>query len=89
MRVHFGMQSPVSLSFAVEGCSALKGRRGRHQTNLLSVIRNDIKRIPVNRFSENHHLHYKLTLKNQHDINVMRELASNRKEWSKLYNYVV
>ena len=79
----------LSLSFAVEGCSALKGRRGRHQTNLLSVIRNDIKRIPVNRFSENHHLHYKLTLKNQHDINVMRELASNRKEWSKLYNYVV
>ena len=78
----------LSLSFAVDGSSIYRGRRGRHRTNLLSVIRNDISRIPVNRYSDKPYLHYKLTLKNKQDITVLRDIARNKTEWNHLYNYI-
>ena len=86
------LRSPVNspaalaLSFAVEGTSELKGRRGRHQTNLLTVIRKDISRVHL---SDNQILQKKIELKNISDITTLRLAASNRGEWSKLFNYVV
>ena len=86
------LRSPVNspaalaLSFAVEGSSEHKGRRGRHQTNLLTTIRKDISRIHL---SDNQHLQQKVALKNSNDITILRLAATNRAEWSKLFNYVV
>ena len=86
------LRSPVNspaalaLSFAVEGSSELKGRRGRHQTNLLTTIRKDISRIHL---SDNQHIQQKVALKNSNDITILRLTATNRTEWSKLFNYVV
>jgi hypothetical protein len=76
----------LALSFAVDGSSELKGRRGRHQTNLLDVIRKDISRIHM---SCNENINNKIVLKNNNDITTLRIVASNRVEWSKLFNYVV
>ena len=78
----------LALSYAVSGTKDLRGRRGRHKTNLLSIIRKDISRIPVDRSCSNPHLHYKLQLKNQTDIDKLRELAHDRKLWKRLYHYV-
>ena len=78
----------LSLSFPVDGSSIYRGRRVRHRTNLLSVIRNDISRIPVNRYSDKSYLHYKLTLKNKQDITILRDIARNKTEWNHLYNYI-
>ena len=87
------LRSPVnspaalSLSFAIGESSALKGRRGRHQTNLLTVIRKDISRIHM---SDNHHINkQKVILKNSSDITTLRLVASDRNDWNKLFNYVV
>ena len=82
--------SPAALSlyFAVVGSADLRGRRGRHQTNLLTILRNDINRIPVDRNSENVNRHNKLTLKNLDDIRILNNIACNRKEWNNLFNYV-
>ena len=79
----------LSLQFAVVGSSSLKGRRGRHQINLLSTLQNDIKRIPVDRNSHNTLRHYKLTLKCEQDITTLRELANNRRDWNNLLNYII
>ena len=79
----------LSLSYAVEGCKIHRGRRGRHKVNLLSCIRNDIKRIPVNRLSKNPLLHNKLTLKSQYDIDIIRSIAHDKKLWKTLYMYLI
>ena len=76
----------LALHFAVVGSSIYKGRRGRHQTNLLSILRNDISRIHM---SDNVNITTKITLKCGEDIDVLRSVASERKEWEKLFNYVV
>ena len=78
----------LALNYAVCGTKELKGRRGRHKTNLLSIIKKDISRIPVDRKNPNPHLHYKLQLKSQSDIDKLRDLAQDRKEWKRLFNYV-
>ena len=79
--------SPASLalSFAVTGTSEFTGRRGRHRINLLSLLRKDISRLHMSR---NILITQKLTLKNVDDIYLLRDLAKNRVEWQKLYNYV-
>ena len=79
----------LALSYAVAGSSHLKGRLGRHKINLLSLIRKDINRIPVDIFSENELLHQKLKLKDQQDIDVLRRLAHDRSMWKRLFYYVV
>ena len=78
----------LALSYAVGRVDHLKGRRGRHKINLLSLIRNDLSRIPVDRFSENIHLHQKLSLNNQCDIDILRNLAHERSMWKRLFYYV-
>ena len=79
----------LALSYAVAGSSHLKGRLGRHKINLLSLIRKDINRIPVDIFSKNELLHQKLKLKDQQDIDVLRRLAHDRSMWKRLFYYVV
>ena len=79
----------LALHFAVVGSSNLKGRRGRHRMNLLSVIQNDIKRIPIDRTSNDTSRHNKLTLKSIEDINILRNIAYQRREWENLFNYIV
>ena len=78
----------LALNYAVTGTNHLKGRKGRHKINLLSLIRKDINRIPVNRFSEHDFLHQKLQLKNQADIDTLRRIAQDRKVWKQLFIYV-
>ena len=82
--------SPASLalSFAVEGSKNYHGRVGRHRVNLLSTLKDDLKKIPVSKLSNNIHLHKKLTLTSQNDINYLRSAAENRVEWNKLFIYV-
>ncbi len=79
----------LALNYAVVGAKQLSGRLGRHKINLLSLIRKDISRIPVDKLSENRHLHVKLKLKDQNDIDVLRSLAKDRCMWRRLYYYVV
>ena len=80
----------LALNYAVVGCKNLPTRgRGNHKTSLLSTIRKDISRIPVDLLSNTTELHQKLKLNNQHDIDVMRRLAHDRKMWKRLFYYVV
>ena len=79
----------LSLEFAVSQIAELKGRRGRHQINLLTVLRDDINRIPVDFSSTNINRHHKLSLKSTSDISVLRDIASDRREWRVLFNYIV
>ena len=79
----------LSLQFAVSQISELKGRRGRHRINLLTILRDDLSRIPVDFSSENTNRHQKLFLKSPSDISILREIASDRREWRVLFNYIV
>ena len=79
----------LSLHFAVSQLSELKGRRGRHRINLLSVLRDDLNRIPIDLTSTKPTRHNKLSLKSTSDITILRDIASDRREWSFLYNYLV
>ena len=79
----------LSLHFAVSQISELNGRRGRHRINLLTVLRDDLQRIPIDRSSPNPYRHNKLSLKSTSDVTILREIASDRREWSNLYNYLV
>ena len=82
--------SPASLalSFAVEGSKNYHGLVGRHRVNLLSTLKDDLKKIPVSKLSNNIPLHKKFTLTSQNDINYIRSVAENRVEWNKLFVYV-
>ena len=40
-------------------------------------------------FDENEHLHQKLKLTDQHDIDILRSLAHDRRMWRRLFYYVV
>ena len=79
----------LSLNYAVVGSNHLNGRSGRHKINLLSLIRKDISRIPIDRLSKNEDLHQKLKLKDQQDIDTLRRLAHDRSMWRRLFYYVV
>ena len=79
----------LSLHFAVSQISELNGRRGRHRINLLTVLRDDLQRIPIDRSSSNPYRYNKLSLKSTSDVAILREIASDRREWSNLYNYLV
>ena len=61
-----------SLYFAVFGCKSMKGRVGRHRTNLFDVILKDL----YNRG---------ITLKTEYDFYNLVELAQNRKVWKDLF----
>ena len=59
------------LEFAVNSSNIYKGRIGRHQTNLLRVIRSDLK-------TRN------LKLDDSNDLHNLKHLARDRKCWKKL-----
>ena len=61
-----------SLSFAIHACQQLKGRRGRHRMNLLSIVKSDLRK-------------RNLKLTSASDLWDLRSVASNRKKWSELY----
>ena len=59
----------MAIKFALFGTSDLKGRRGRHQTNLLSVLKNDLRERGFD-FSK--------------DFEKVMTLALDRKKWKGL-----
>ena len=62
-----------SLVFAIDSNKKLKGRRGRHRINLLSVLKKDLTKRKI---------YLKLT--DLDDVYYLRELASDRLAWLKL-----
>ena len=75
--------SPASLalSFAIDGSKYLKGRRGRHQINLLTTLRKDLSEKALRCDSG----YEQLTLKNGYDIEKLRHIAHNRRKWKELF----
>ena len=65
--------TPVSLAlhFAVIGSKKYKGRRGAHRTNLLSILKKDLKKRNI-------------TLSKPADLLALRHLAEDRTEWKRL-----
>ena len=61
-----------SLFFAVESMHEMKGRIGRHQCNLLQVLRKDLA-------------DRNLKIVNTHDIYELIFLAHDRQKWRKLF----
>ena len=64
-----------ALCFAVEKLSITVGRVGHHRTNLMSVLKKDLAK----RY---------LYVEDYEDIIHLRELASNRKYWGELYDFI-
>ena len=62
----------VALTYAVDGSNIYKSRRGRHQTNLFNIIRDDLSKRGF-------------SLKHLDDIFNLRSIASNRQVWQQLY----
>ena len=54
----------LALQFSVDGSQIYKGRRGRHQTNLVDTITSDLK-------------HHHLALQSAHDIHTLRTLIGH------------
>ena len=61
----------LALHFAIESNKLYKGRIGRHQTNLIRVIMNDVKCRD-------------LKLNDIQDLYTLKHLAQNRKLWKEL-----
>ena len=71
----------LSLSYAVVGAKVHKGRRGAHKMNLLKVIRKDLSTTAVCEDGR-----YRiLCLKNQYDIDYLRNIAHDRVRWKGLF----
>ena len=77
----------LSLSFAVEGSKAHKGRVGSHKTNLLKILRADLEQLPVDRTSEYLALRRRPTLKSLDDVENLRMLAQNRTLWKDMFGF--
>jgi len=60
-----------ALDFAVIGASKYKARRGRHTTNLLSLLRSDLKEYGLG------------TLKTRKRLGELRRLALDKTHWPK------
>jgi len=76
-----------SLSFAIEGSKIHPGRRGRHKTNLLGLIRKDVESMPVDRTSQYLVLRKKSKLKSLDDLENLRTLAQNRSLWRNVHEF--
>ena len=61
-----------ALMFAVVGSGHLRGRRGRHKTNLLDILRKDLNA-------------RQLSLKTHSDILRLRDVAIDHLSWRTLY----
>ena len=71
----------LSLLFAVIGSKVHKGRKGAHKTNLLKIIREDLKTTAINDGTGYH----TLSLNNQNDIDKLRSIAQDRKKWKETF----
>ena len=61
----------LALQFAVDGSRIYKGRRGRHQTNLVDTITSDLK-------------HHHLALQSAHNIYTLTTLAADKTLWKSM-----
>ena len=80
----------TTMFFAVD--NAFKGRVGRHQMNLLDIIKEDVESkddkicATVAKNWANYSLPIdSLSFKNCKDLNVLREIAMDRKLWKSCY----
>ena len=62
----------MALRYAVTSNDLFKGRRGRPQTNLFSILVNDLDEHDIN-------------LKNLDDLHELRMLAYDRVKWRNMY----
>jgi len=76
----------LSLAFAIQGCDAQK-RSGSHKVNLLKVLREDMKSMPIDRTSEYAALRKRPTLRTLKDIDNLRTLAHNKSLWRDIPNF--
>ena len=73
LRLPENSPAQASLSYTVVGSVIYKSRIGRHQTNLFSILCDDLYR-------------RRLHLKSLDDLFELRYIASNRLNWQQLYN---
>ena len=73
LRLPENSPAQAASSYAVDGSTIYKSRRGRHQTNLFSVLCDDLSK-------------RRLHLKSLDDLFELRCIASNRLYWQQLYN---
>ena len=57
-----------ALQYAVEGAQMYSGRRGRHTTNLLDILKADMKQREMN-------------LRNINDLELLRSAAADKARW--------
>ena len=57
-----------AVQYAVEGAKMYSGRRGRHTTNLLDILKADMK-------------HRELNLHNINDLELLRSVAADKEKW--------
>ena len=62
----------LALSYAVEGATLHKSRRGRHQTNLFNIIKSDIEALDI-------------SLNTSDDLFELRGLTRNSNVWKSYY----
>ena len=79
----------LALQFALAENSPLKRRVGNHRDNLLKSLQKDLKLIPMDHSSTNIDRYSQLTMESHRDIVVLRNIASNKRKWNNLLNYVV
>ena len=77
----------LSLSFAVDGSKAHKGRVSSHKTNLLKILRADLEQLLVDRTSEYLALKKRPTLGSLEDVENLRMLAKNRTLWRDMFDF--
>ena len=76
LRMDDNCPAVLSLRFAVESSSSLKGRRGRPRTNLYSFIQADLKQ-------------HNMRLNSTEDLTELRTIASERAKWKNMFSYNV
>ena len=62
----------LALNFTLDGSAKYKSRAGRHRINLFNTIKNDLKS-------------RKIQLTRPEDITALREIASDRLKWRRLF----
>ena len=66
----------MALMFAADSSEKVRGRRGRHRINLLYMLRNDLIKRKIDIKINTNSIQY---------VYRLREIASNRSEWLKLF----
>ena len=71
LRMATDTPAQLAMRFALQGAMEYKGRRGRHQTNLLETIRADLSK-------------HQLKLQCEADIKILTEQATDKNKWRAL-----